>query len=151
MATCLLLLACTGDPGRPGVNGADGAKGDPGAAGPQGPAAAIDTASLDDLAAALAGNPELRQAVAQILADQHANELRGAPGAEGVCDCGEGGGDAFARDAYCYAPCQVATDCAGEPPLFDAENYECLNGACRWVGCLSDDECGPIGAGFMCR
>ena len=65
--------------------------------------------------------------------------------------CREIGGDAFAR---CHPACASAADCAidGGGPLDDAENYQCIEGACAWTGCLDDAECVEVnGEGHVCR
>jgi hypothetical protein len=41
----------------------------------------------------------------------------------------------------CWPTCGSAADCAGQPPLFDAENYACEAGRCVWTGCKSSGEC----------
>ena len=67
---------------------------------------------------------------------------RCAMGAEGVPVCQPG----------CAAP----SDCAqggGTLPAYDADNYACEAGVCRYTGCLTDDECAAIPGGmpYVCR
>ena len=55
--------------------------------------------------------------------------------------------------ASCYPTCSTAADCAitGGGVLYDADNYACESGACRWTGCNSTGECqAGIGANYTC-
>lgn len=147
----LIVTACTGPTGPigpegpGGINGAPGEMGEPGAPGKDG-AGFVDASNVDALAKALAGDPALREAVARILAEQHAEELRGPAGEKGevgpmgVCDCGDGGAVAA---PVCANACSTGDDCGA----FQA----CVEGACLWVGCSDDDECqGVHGEGYVC-
>lgn len=49
--------------------------------------------------------------------------------------------------AFCVDACVVAADCASSDPSFNADNWECLDGGCHWLGC-KDNECNP---GFVCH
>ncbi|TNE84084.1 MAG: hypothetical protein EP330_30675 [Deltaproteobacteria bacterium] len=42
----------------------------------------------------------------------------------------------------CQLSCSVAADCdIGGGAAFDADNYTCTGGVCRWTGCTSTTEC----------
>ncbi len=41
----------------------------------------------------------------------------------------------------CLPACVSAQDCAQATPLYDADNWECNEGACHWSGCNADAEC----------
>lgn len=41
----------------------------------------------------------------------------------------------------CQLACEAAADCGSASPAFDADNYACEGGVCRYTGCRSDDEC----------
>jgi hypothetical protein len=41
----------------------------------------------------------------------------------------------------CWPTCATAADCAITGPLYDADNYDCDAGKCRWTGCNSTSEC----------
>jgi len=41
----------------------------------------------------------------------------------------------------CVVACAVPTDCESPAPIFGADNYECIDGGCRWLGCNSAAEC----------
>jgi hypothetical protein len=49
--------------------------------------------------------------------------------------------------ATCVTSCSVAADC---PPVFptdalhDEDNYECVDGACKWAGCQDSAECQEV-------
>lgn len=53
----------------------------------------------------------------------------------------------------CALGCETAADCVTETSTapFDENNYECASGACRWIGCVSDDECSDVGENLICR
>ena len=57
-------------------------------------------------------------------------------GAQYQCVSGQGAGI-----SYCAKSCSAARDCETAPPLYDEDNYECLNGACSYTGCNNDLEC----------
>jgi hypothetical protein len=41
----------------------------------------------------------------------------------------------------CVTACQSAADCdLGSEPT-TADNFECVDGGCKWLGCLGDGEC----------
>ncbi len=48
----------------------------------------------------------------------------------------------------CVDDCQQPTDCAIMDPAFNADNWECIAGACKWLGCSGNNECNP---GFVCH
>ncbi len=49
--------------------------------------------------------------------------------------------DAAASVPYCQMTCSSASDCAQTGAAFDADNYACEGGLCRYQGCNSDAEC----------
>lgn len=51
--------------------------------------------------------------------------------------------DICAPDGLCSSPCSTAEDCAkrGVGSAHDANNYECTDGRCKYIACLSDEEC----------
>ncbi len=61
-------------------------------------------------------------------------------------DAGTGDRDS-GRDAgatplrVCQLGCTVTSDCTTASPAFDADNYRCESGVCRYTGCVSDAEC----------
>ena len=48
--------------------------------------------------------------------------------------------------AVCAAPCTSPADCVmdGAPPSADEDNYECRDGLCVSIGCVSNDECTTV-------
>jgi len=55
--------------------------------------------------------------------------------------------------ATCLEQCTAPADCvtAGSA-LYDADNWECDAGACRWLGCASQAECRQgLGEGYVCQ
>jgi len=85
----------------------------------------------------------------------------GAGGSAGRPDSGSSGSGGSADSApadagekaapECVRTCSVATDCAkaGANPPFDGNNWDCVSGRCRWLGCLNDGECAFFGG--VCR
>ncbi len=79
--------------------------------------------------------------------------------AESKADAGGGKGDGGASDAtppsvpYCQMTCSTAADCATASGAFDADNYACEAGLCRYKGCNDDAECQAAfsSAGYVCR
>lgn len=54
----------------------------------------------------------------------------------------------------CLPGCNTAADCDaydGQYPPYDANHYACTNGACRWLGCNTDEECATLAADYVCR
>jgi len=43
--------------------------------------------------------------------------------------------------SFCQLRCVTATDCTTASAAFDADNYECTEGACHYTGCNTDAEC----------
>ena len=43
----------------------------------------------------------------------------------------------------CLQTCGSPSDCGSGLPAWDADNYECLDGACIYQGCNDTDECEP--------
>ncbi|MEO1269633.1 MAG: hypothetical protein AAFX99_16225 [Myxococcota bacterium] len=156
LAACQGAVGATGEQGPPGEQGPQGEKGESGD---------LETVDVDALARTLAADPELRRAVAQILVADYADELRGEPGEQGPSGpqgdrglqgeqgpAGEPGEDARAeRVPSCREGCAVDLDCAGPTPETDGDNWTCENGACVWLGCLSDSECQELVPGRVCR
>ena len=90
---------------------------------------------------------------------------------DGACQYLGCGDDEQCRDSYndqyackpptaggtplrCTVPCLVAADCARPPPRphTDEDNWSCLDGACLYGGCKSDDECKQgRGSDWVCR
>ena len=43
----------------------------------------------------------------------------------------------------CVTACQTAVDCdMGLGGAYDADNYDCVDGGCVWIGCHTSRECG---------
>jgi hypothetical protein len=54
--------------------------------------------------------------------------------------------------ATCTFECRTREDCAlADHPLYDADNYVCEGGLCRWLGCGSDEECESLGPRVRCQ
>jgi hypothetical protein len=52
----------------------------------------------------------------------------------------------------CWQPCTAAAECTTTDPAFDADNYPCTDGLCRYLGCHNDAECArPPPTLFVCR
>ncbi|MGZ5970701.1 MAG: DUF7478 domain-containing protein [Polyangiales bacterium] len=54
---------------------------------------------------------------------------------------------------FCTMTCASSSDCATASAAFDADNYACESGTCRYVGCLSDSECTSsfASSAYACR
>ena len=54
--------------------------------------------------------------------------------------------DEPAAEKFCQYACETDSDCvpAGSNAITDADNYNCDNGRCVYLGCLSDAECDEI-------
>ena len=77
---------------------------------------------------------------------------RGGSGGGGSGGVESGGQDAGGSGPpECVRTCGVASDCpkAGANPAFDGNNWDCVSGRCRWLGCLNDGECASFGG--VCR
>lgn len=79
----------------------------------------------------------------------------GAGGSDGGSGGGGGGADAGGTGTSiqgCWEVCAVAGDCGTGTAITDADNYECDDGRCRWLGCNSTPECtAAFGtAGYVC-
>ncbi len=59
--------------------------------------------------------------------------------------CADLGGGAF-----CFPECNSPQDCSNGQPGYTASNYECDQGACRYIGCNGDSECATLG-NYVCR
>lgn len=53
----------------------------------------------------------------------------------------DGGGRSTEPIQFCQLACSAAADCGSASAAFDADNYACEAGACRYLGCNSDAEC----------
>lgn len=53
----------------------------------------------------------------------------------------------------CVRRCSISTDCATDSGAFDADNYECVSGSCRYRGCNGDVECQTSlsSSSYVCR
>ncbi len=53
----------------------------------------------------------------------------------------------------CVRRCATASDCATDTGAFDADNFECAGGACRYQGCNADAECQTSlrNSAYVCR
>ena len=52
----------------------------------------------------------------------------------------------------CFLDCDTEADCDLGSSSNDSNNYECIAGACIWIGCQSTDECvADLGADYVCR
>ena len=51
----------------------------------------------------------------------------------------------------CVKRCAAAADCATPSAAYDADNYACEAGGCRYKGCNTDAECASTTAGTVCR
>lgn len=54
----------------------------------------------------------------------------------------------FGRGAQCAQSCRAASDCALAGAAWGEDHWACDGGACNYLGCAGDDECGP---GQVCR
>ena len=51
----------------------------------------------------------------------------------------------------CLEGCATSADCGATPGAFDADNYRCEAGTCRYEGCNTDTECeATFGAAYGC-
>jgi hypothetical protein len=74
----------------------------------------------------------------------------GSAGSSGSGASSGAGGSAPQLD-YCLPACASAGDCdLGAGPAWDADNYLCDGGACKYQGCNSDSECMAQG-NMVCR
>jgi hypothetical protein len=53
----------------------------------------------------------------------------------------------------CVKKCSAPADCATASAAFDADNYECDMGICKYIGCKTDDECKSslMKSNYACR
>ena len=58
-----------------------------------------------------------------------------------------------AADHNCVLGCSSAADCSTGSAAFDADNYACVSGSCRYEGCNDDAECRAsfMSTGYVCR
>lgn len=74
--------------------------------------------------------------------------------ADGECSNGTVCRAVFAYP-LCVPACDDVSDCAPptspDDPLWEQENYRCVDGGCKSLGCLDDDECVQLhGPGWGC-
>ncbi|MBO6933921.1 MAG: hypothetical protein JJ863_03075 [Deltaproteobacteria bacterium] len=74
------------------------------------------------------------------------------PGTDGG-PTGRDGGTAPDPIDFCQLGCATGADCGSASAAFDADNYECDAGICRYTGCNSDSECQStfMSTGYVCR
>jgi hypothetical protein len=69
-------------------------------------------------------------------AETSSQEDAGGSGCNGECPTGPN---------VCVVACQTAADCpypgVAAGGVYDANNWECQEGRCQWMGCLNDAEC----------
>jgi len=51
-----------------------------------------------------------------------------------------------AGPSVCQPACDSVSDCVLGLAPYDSDNYECNDGVCAYLGCLSDEECQDLGA-----
>lgn len=76
-------------------------------------------------------------------------ECQGVPGMESyVCRI-----TVFGDAPVCVKSCSQAVDCSQGMAPWDEDNYACTDGACRYTGCNSDEECQavPNMESYTCR
>src|SRR5690606_22707908 len=54
----------------------------------------------------------------------------------------------FGNGPSCARGCAAPSDCVLAGPSWDEDNWSCDQGACNYLGCHSDEECGE---GTLCR
>lgn len=74
-------------------------------------------------------------------------------GASADTGSGSDGGGTVPATPFCVLGCATGADCATPSPAFDMDNYRCEGGACRYTGCVDDDECRATFANtsYVCR
>lgn len=75
------------------------------------------------------------------------------PGDDGAAPSDGATGDSGAAIPLCQQTCSTAADCATASAAYDADNYACEGGICRWKGCNSDEECKSsfASSAYACR
>ena len=53
----------------------------------------------------------------------------------------------------CVLRCSTEADCSTASPAYDEDNYSCVDGACRYEGCNTDEECAASFSSdrYVCR
>jgi hypothetical protein len=76
-------------------------------------------------------------------AGQDRDEILPDAGDGEVQDAGSDGDDPGPDPIpVCRRLCESPADCSsGNPGPYDQDNYSCSEGFCRWLGCLSDEDC----------
>jgi hypothetical protein len=132
----LLIAACGSNESAPGATSPDAAGGSGGSGGPGG-AGTGGAGGIADAAGGSGGSGGTAGSA-------------GSAGSAGTSDAGDAATNT--EPPACVRTCSVAADCAkdGANPPFDGNNWTCdSRGQCRWLGCLSDDECAFFGG--VCR
>ncbi len=75
---------------------------------------------------------------------QDAGADESVDGGTGDSQTGDSGGDQQQHVSYCVQVCDSPSDCASQYPPWDADNYDCNDGACEYLGCHSDEECKAV-------
>lgn len=104
---------------------------------------------MDVLVQQLTADADFRRALAQTLINNYPEEIRGPQGEVGACDC-EGGTTTEMSVPMCINPCETAADCDSGVPWADADNFECDDGLCIYLGCNSNAECMERGEDYRC-
>ena len=52
--------------------------------------------------------------------------------------------------SYCATACETQADCDLGSAPYDADNYDCKQGACHYTGCNSDSECASMLDSYVC-
>lgn len=72
---------------------------------------------------------------------------------ECVTSLGAGARCVEAETPFCAQGCEEPVDCVSELATapYDEDNFECVDGTCRHLGCLDDDECAAVADDQICR
>lgn len=144
--TCLLALGCGDNPS---------SEGDEVASSSESAASTSESGSSGGETEASAGSSEATQTAGE------SSSSEGTATNEGTSTSESGSTDATETEtgttgdtegpmpiAQCVEDCQQPSDCAIMDPAFNADNWECVGGACKWLGCSGNNECNP---GFVCH
>lgn len=107
------------------------------------------TSSADDADTASSGATSLDTSASSGFGSSDSSNPTSAATSEATSSGSTGAGDdATSTGAeidvsvpFCRPPCLLPNDCAGQPPLYDAPNWACVDAGCVWLGCLDDGEC----------
>lgn len=79
-------------------------------------------------------------------------DLASSPGDAAAADLASAPDLAGPETRACYHDCAVPADCVLAGAIYDASHWSCPAGACRWLGCNSDNECAAtFNAPYVCR